>query len=123
VTSSRLNQFQKQERRAKGSPPEKICLPLGSLNDVYNTSATLGAKLNLASFKSEQCVVLAFANVYTRVKVGTALTNDDFTGIYLLACVTLYAKTLRVGIAAVTGGTNTFFGSHFSVSPYLISLT
>jgi hypothetical protein len=119
VTSSRSNQFKKQERRAKGSPPEKICLALGSLNNVYNLAATFGAELNFASLKSEQGVVFTLTDVYARVKVSAALANNDFACVNYLACITLNAKTLRIGIAAVTGGTNTFFGSHFSVSPLL----
>jgi hypothetical protein len=30
------------------------------------------------------------------VEVGSALTNDDLTGVYNLACVTLYTEALSV---------------------------
>jgi len=60
-----------------------------SRNDVYDSAATLDTKLNGASRKSKQGVVFAAANVNARVEVGSALTNDDFAGVYNLTCVTL----------------------------------
>jgi hypothetical protein len=62
-----------------------------SRNDVYDSTSAFGAELNSACRKGKQSVVLAATNVNTRVEVSSTLTNDDFTGIYNLACVTLHA--------------------------------
>jgi hypothetical protein len=47
------------------------------------------------------------------VKVGAALANDDFTGVYQLTVVALYAETLSVRVATVSSGANSLFGCHF----------
>jgi hypothetical protein len=46
------------------------------------------------------------------VEVSSTLANDDFSCVYFLACVALYAKTLGIGVATVPGGANAFFGCH-----------
>jgi hypothetical protein len=51
---------------------------LGSCHDVYNAASTLGSELNGSGGKCKQSVVFATANVGTGVKVGSALTHDDF---------------------------------------------
>jgi hypothetical protein len=63
---------------------------------VYYAASCLGTELNCTGGECKQCVILATADVYTRVKVGPALANENLTGIDLLAIVTLYAQTLRV---------------------------
>jgi hypothetical protein len=65
-----------------------VCL---GCNHVYNATAALYAKLNRASRKSKQGVILALANVCARVEVGAALTNQDLACVYNLACVSLNA--------------------------------
>ena len=54
--------------------------------------------------QSEQGVVLAAANVFTRMKVGATLTNDNITRLYLLTSEHLNAKSLCVRVATVTAG-------------------
>ena len=62
--------------------------------------------------QSEQGVVLAAANVFTRMKVGATLTNDNITRLYLLTSEHLNAKSLCVRVAAVTSGAKTFLVCH-----------
>jgi hypothetical protein len=62
-----------------------------SRNDVDDSAATLNTELNCTCRKSEQSVVLAAANVDARVEVCSTLTNNDFTCVYNLTCVTLYS--------------------------------
>jgi hypothetical protein len=62
-----------------------------SRNDVDDSAAALDTEFNGACRKSEQSVVLAATNVYTRVEVSATLTNDDFTSVYNLTCITLNA--------------------------------
>jgi hypothetical protein len=87
----RFSSYKTTEGEPLGSPSAKTFDALGCLNDVDNATATLGAKGNYASGKSEQSVVFTLANVCARVEVGSTLTNDDFTSVYDLTCVTLYA--------------------------------
>jgi hypothetical protein len=74
-----------------GSPSAKTFDALGCLNDVDNSAATLGTKGYNASGKCEQSVVFTLAHVCAGVKVGSTLTNDDFTSVYNLTRITLYA--------------------------------
>jgi hypothetical protein len=69
---------------------------LRELNDVDYAATTLGAKLYFACCKSKQCVVFATAYFCAWVKVGSTLTNNDFTGVDFLTCVALYSETLGV---------------------------
>jgi hypothetical protein len=62
--------------------------------------------------QSEQSVILALAYVLSRVKVCSTLTNKDLACVNFLARVTLYAKTLCIGVSTVSGGANAFFGCH-----------
>jgi hypothetical protein len=92
----RFSSDETTEGEPLGSPPAKTFDALGCLNDVDNATATLGAKGNNAGSKCEQSVVFALANVCAGVEVSSTLTNDDFTSVYNLTCVTLYAKALCV---------------------------
>ena len=47
-----------------------------------------------------------------RVEVGAALADDDLAGLDELAAEALDAEALRVGVAAVTGGTKTLLVCH-----------
>jgi hypothetical protein len=80
---------------------------------VYDAASSLCAKLNGACGERKQGVVLAATNVYSRVEVGSALADQDFTGVDYLAVVALDAKTLCVRVATVAGGANSLFGCHF----------
>jgi hypothetical protein len=60
-------------------------------NHVYYAASCLGTELNCTGGECKQSVVLATADVHPRVKVGSALANQNLTGIYLLAIVTLHA--------------------------------
>jgi homoaconitase/3-isopropylmalate dehydratase large subunit len=66
-------------------------------------STRLGTELNCTGGQCEQSVVFSNADILTRVKVCSSLTNKNFAGVNGLAIVTLYAKALCVGIATVTG--------------------
>jgi hypothetical protein len=52
---------------------------------VDDLAAALVSEVNRARSKCEKSVVFAATNVCTGVKVGAALTNQDFSGVYLLA--------------------------------------
>jgi hypothetical protein len=82
-------------------------------NYVYDAASSLCAKLNGACGQREQGVILATANVHSRVEVGAALANQDFAGVYSLAIVALYTKTLSVRVTTVACGANSLFGCHF----------
>jgi hypothetical protein len=60
-------------------------------NHVYYAASCLGTELNCTGGECKQSVVLATADVHTRVKVGSSLANQNLTGIYLLSIVTLHA--------------------------------
>jgi hypothetical protein len=66
-------------------------------------STRLGTELNCTGGQCEQSVVFSNADILTRVKVGSSLTNKNLAGINDLTIVTLHAKALSVGIATVTG--------------------
>jgi len=87
----RFSSDETTEGEPLGSPSAKTFDALGCLYDVDNATATLGTKGNYAGSKREQSVVFAFANVCAGVEVSSTLTNDDFTSVYDLTCVTLYA--------------------------------
>ncbi|AEJ38850.1 hypothetical protein TPY_0655 [Sulfobacillus acidophilus TPY] len=54
-------------------------------------------------------VITAHSDVFARVELGAPLANNDATRCDQLALVSLDAKHLGLGIAAVTGATTTFF--------------
>ena len=59
------------------------------------TTASL-AKLHAAGSKSEQCVVLANANVVARMHLGATLTNENCSGGNDRSVKYLYSESLRV---------------------------
>lgn len=69
-------------------------------------------ELDLALGQSEQGVILATTHVLTGVDVGAALTDENLAGLHELTVETLGAEALTAGVAAVTGGTKTFFVCH-----------
>ena len=77
-----------------------------------NLAIALAAELDRTRAQGEQGVILATANAVARVEVGAALTNEDLTSVDQLAAVALHAEALRVGVAAVTGGTKALLMCH-----------
>ena len=69
-------------------------------------------ELNGTVDQREQRVVLATANVLTRVDVSAVLTDENRARGYRLAGIALRAKALTAGVTAITGGTESFFVCH-----------
>jgi hypothetical protein len=88
---------------------------LGSSNNVDNTAAAGSAEFHNTGLQCKESVVFASTNIGARVKVGSALANNDFTGIDGLTTETLYAKTLGITVATVARAGRTFFMSHDSL--------
>ena len=70
------------------------------------------AKGDDAVDQREQRVILAHADVATRVHARAALTHDDRAGRDHLAAISLDAQHLRFGIAAVSRGAAAFLLCH-----------
>ena len=68
--------------------------------------------MNCAVFESEKRVVAAHTYIFTGVDFCAALTNEDVAGKYILTVSSLYAEALGLAVAAVLGGTHTFFMCH-----------
>jgi hypothetical protein len=60
----------------------------------------------------EDCVVLAQANIYTGMEMGSTLANNDVTRDHIFAAEALNAEALCVTITSVFGGAATFFVCH-----------
>src|SRR5205807_6752733 len=86
-----------------------LSLRLGS-DDVY--APALPVERDHAIGESKQRVVLAAADVKTRVVLGAALADDDAAGADGLAAVDLHAQPLAVRLAAIADGTLTFLMRH-----------
>ena len=69
----------------------------------------LALELDLAVNQSEEGVVLADTDIVAGMDGSTALSDNDIAGNNGLTVSLLYAKTLRLTIAAVLSRTNTFF--------------
>jgi hypothetical protein len=61
----------------------------------------------------KQRVVFAYADVVAGLNRSPALPNNDGTGRDSLSAIGLGASPLTLRIAAILGGTDTFFVSHF----------
>src|SRR5690606_113943 len=72
----------------------------------------LDGETHLAVDQREQRVVLAPADVLAGMEAGAALAHDDRARADGLAAVGLDAEHLRLGIAAVPGGTAALFLCH-----------
>jgi hypothetical protein len=77
----------------------------GYLFDRLNRDKPAGTafvfKLNDARYLREERIVLANADVNTRLEFRSTLANKDGATRHHLSCETLYAKPLRVTIAAI----------------------
>ncbi len=69
----------------------------------------LALELDLAVNQSEEGVVLANTDIVAGMDGSTALSDNDIARNNGLTVSLLYAKTLRLTIAAVLSRTNTFF--------------
>ena len=81
-------------------------------HDVH--SATFAVEDDLAVDQCEQRVILALADAFAGVELGTQLADDDVAGDYLLAAVAFDATSLTVGIATVAGRALTLLMCHDS---------
>jgi hypothetical protein len=88
---------------------------LDSSNNVDNTAAAGGAELNNTRLQCEESVVFATTNIGTRVKMGSALTHNDFSGVDNLSTETLHTQTLGITVTTVASTGRTFFMSHDSL--------
>src|SRR4029077_17953388 len=70
-------------------------------DDAYGLAATLGAEFDGAGGSREYCVLAAAPDVDAGVEVGSALADDDLSGLDDLAAEALDAEPLRVRVAAV----------------------
>lgn len=61
------------------------------------------AELHYAGYLGEQRMVFAHADVVASVEPGAALTDDDAAASHCFAAVRLYAQSLGMRVAAVTG--------------------
>ena len=75
-------------------------------------AAAFGAKLYFACCEGEQGVIVTAPHVVTGVKVGSALTHDDFAGFDDLTAEALHSQVLGVGVATVASLGRTFFVCH-----------
>jgi hypothetical protein len=57
-------------------------------------AAAFGAKLHFACCEGKQGVVVATSHIVTGVKVGSALTHDDFAGLDDLTAEALHSQVL-----------------------------
>lgn len=108
-----------QIKRREGGRPKpfalaKISVSWGSglSDDVDDLAATTRTELNIAGGGGEQGVVVTATHIVAGVEVGTALANDDLTGVDELTTETLDTEALRVGVTAVAGGTQTLLVCH-----------
>ena len=69
----------------------------------------LALELDLAVDERKQGVILADTDIVAGMDSGAALSDNDIAGNDGLTVSLLYAKTLRLTVAAVLGGTDTFF--------------
>ena len=113
--------FRTYGEKQKGGPhgPASLsCLCRGELarEDVDDATTACNAELDDAGRQGEQGVVLAAANIVTRVEVSAALAHDDLAGVDGLATEALDAKALRIGVATVSGAGRTLLLCHYYTS-------
>lgn len=65
-------------------------------NDADGLATTPAAEQDVSTGKREQCVVTTATHQVPRVELGTALPDEDFTGVNELAAEALDAKSLSV---------------------------
>ena len=70
------------------------------------------AEFHNAVAESEEREIAAAADVFARVELGAALTDDDVAGENALAAIFFNTQILRIAVAAVTAAGLTFLMSH-----------
>ena len=75
----------------------------GGRDDAHRATApgALDRELNVPLNESEQGVILAEADVLTRMEFGAALANEDVPGEDHLSAIAFYTQTLRFRIASI----------------------
>ena len=81
----------------------------------------LGSELHFAVDQCEQSVILAHADVVTRVNARTALTDNDAASIDALTAVHLDAQSFLLGIAAVSRSAAAFFMCHVKLLAFRLA--
>lgn len=79
-------------------------------------AAALAIEHDLAFNQSKQCVIVALADILTRMKSGADLADQDVTGTDDFTAETLDTTSLAIRIATVPGGALSFFMCHFAKS-------
>jgi hypothetical protein len=85
---------------------------LSGRDDIDDASAAVRTELHDTRGEGEERVVSPTSHVATGVEVGTALANDDFTGVDFLTAKPLHPEALCVGIAPVACARSTLFMRH-----------
>jgi len=69
-------------------------------------------ELNHTVGSSKQCVVAAEPNIFSSVKMGATLTNNNVPRYRLLTAIEFDTQAFAFGIATISGTTTCFFMSH-----------
>src|SRR5262249_49720215 len=109
-------------RRREGAPPDQrggdraAARPAlaGGADDRDEAALAGRPRGDLAVAPREDRVVTAEAHARARAKPGAALAHDDHPGLHVLAGEDLDAEPLRVRVAPVAGGSETFLVRHYS---------
>lgn len=72
----------------------------------------LGLELDHSTHESKESIVFTLSHVFSRMKLGTTLTNDDVTYFCELSSENLDTETLGNRITAEGGGSACFFVCH-----------
>jgi len=75
----------------------------------YFLVAALALEFHDAIGFCEQRIILSLTHIKSGDDFRAALANYNRAGVYTLAAVGLYAKTLSIGVASVFGGTKSLF--------------
>jgi hypothetical protein len=85
---------------------------------VYGDSfatAAYALEPDYARYFRKQRIVFAYANVVAGFDMSSTLSNNDGTGRDGLPAIGFSTSPLTLGVAAILGGTDTFFVSHFII--------
>tara|TARA_R110002167_G_scaffold88522_3_gene238741 strand:- start:6710 stop:7486 length:777 start_codon:yes stop_codon:yes gene_type:complete len=113
--------------KTKKAPPRRSSLkkqPMAALQtpnlrsganhaDKLTVLRAFNFELNNAFSSGEQGMILADANIATRMETCSTLTNQDIPSQNFLTTETLDTKAFRLGIATVISTTASFFMSHY----------
>jgi len=88
-----------------------LYMELVSVNAYAFLSLCNVLELNLSVDQCIKCIIGTVTNVLSGANLGSALSDDDVAGDNVCTVSLLNAKTLGFTVAAVLGGTYTFFMS------------